>query len=98
MPKLLKGTVVSDKMSKTVVVSVGRLAKHPKYKRYYKTTKRYKAHDGAGMYHVGDEVLIRETKPISRDKRWLVVGMAKRQESVPSATANATPDVNESGA
>ncbi|MBI2670226.1 MAG: 30S ribosomal protein S17 [Candidatus Yanofskybacteria bacterium] len=70
----LKGIVVSDKMTKTVVVSVIRLKKHPKYKKYYKITKRFKAHDEKGEYHIGDKVVIRETKPMSKDKRWQIIG------------------------
>lgn len=68
----LEGTVVSDKMQKTVVVAVTRLKWHPKYKKQYKVTKRFKAHDEAGKYHVGDRVVIEETRPISKDKRWVV--------------------------
>ncbi len=71
--KTLKGIVVSDKMQKTVVVSITRLKKHPKYKKYYKVTKRFKAHDEKGEYHTGDKVVIQETRPISRDKRWKVL-------------------------
>lgn len=71
--RTLKGVVMSDKMSKTVVVAVTRLKKHPKYKKYYKVTKRFKAHDEKNEYHVGDKVIIRETRPLSRDKRWEVV-------------------------
>jgi small subunit ribosomal protein S17 len=70
--RVLKGVVVSDKMTKTVVVAVTRLKKHPKYKKYYKVTKKYKAHDEKGEYHIGDKVLIQETKPMSKDKRWIV--------------------------
>lgn len=70
--RTLKGVVVSDRMQKTVVVSVTRLKKHPKYKKYYKVTKRFKAHDEKGEYHVGDKVIIRETRPLSRDKRSVV--------------------------
>ena len=70
---ILKGVVVSDKMQKTVVVSVTRLKKHPKYKKYYKVTKRFKAHDEKGEYHIGDKVVIRETRPLSKSKRWIVV-------------------------
>ncbi|MEK7203569.1 MAG: 30S ribosomal protein S17 [Patescibacteria group bacterium] len=69
----LKGIVVSDKMTKTVVVSIVRLKKHPKYKKYFKVTKKFKAHDENNEYHVGDRVLIEETKPMSKDKRWRVV-------------------------
>ncbi len=68
----LKGVVVSDKMTKTVVVSITRLKKHPKYKKYYKVTKKFKAHDEKGEYHIGDKVIIQETKPMSKDKRWRV--------------------------
>lgn len=71
--RTLKGEVVSDKMTKTVVVAVSRLAKHPKYKKYYKVTKKYKAHDENNEYHTGDKVVIQETKPMSKEKRWVVV-------------------------
>lgn len=69
----LKGIVVSDKMAKTVVVSVVRLKKHPVYKKYFKVTKRFKAHDEDNQYKVGDKVIIEETRPLSREKRWKVV-------------------------
>jgi small subunit ribosomal protein S17 len=69
----LKGVVVSDKMQKTVVVAVERLKLHPKYKKYFKVTKKLKAHDEKGEYHVGDKVIIEETRPLSKDKRWKVV-------------------------
>lgn len=72
----LKGTVVSDKMAKTVVVSVVRLKKHPVYKKYFKVTKRFKAHDEGNEYKVGDKVVIEETRPMSREKRWKVAGKA----------------------
>ena len=72
-PRQLKGLVVSDKMQKTVVVAVMRLKKHPKYKKYYKVTNRFKVHDEKNEYHTGDKVIIRETRPTSKDKRWLVV-------------------------
>lgn len=71
--RTLKGVAVSDKMAKTIVVAVSRLIKHPKYKKYYKVTKKYKAHDEKGEYHIGDKVVIRETRPLSRDKRWRVI-------------------------
>ena len=72
----LKGTIVSDKMAKTVVVSVVRLKKHPKYKKYFKVTKKFKVHDENNEYHTGDRVIIEETRPISREKRWVVIGKA----------------------
>jgi len=69
----LKGVIVSDKMQKTVVVSITRLKKHPKYKKFYKITNRFKAHDEKNEYKVGEKVIIQETRPISRDKRWKVL-------------------------
>ncbi|MCX6721921.1 MAG: 30S ribosomal protein S17 [Candidatus Staskawiczbacteria bacterium] len=71
--KLLQGIVVSDKMQKTVVVEVESIKEHPKYKRRYKTHKRFKAHDETRQYHVGDKVVIEETKPMSKDKNWIVI-------------------------
>jgi len=71
--KRLQGIVVSDKMQKTVVVEVERVKEHPKYKRRFKVHKKYKAHDEKREYHVGDNVVIEETKPISKDKNWTVV-------------------------
>jgi len=71
--KKLQGIVVSDKMNKTVVVEVERIKEHPKYKRRYKSHKRYKVHDEKQEYHIGDVVLIEETKPMSKDKNWIVL-------------------------
>lgn len=71
--KTLKGVVVSDKMQKTVVVSVSNFIKHPKYGKYYKVSKKYKAHDENNKYKIGDTVEIVETKPISKDKKFKVV-------------------------
>ncbi len=71
--KKLSGIVVSDKMNKTVVVSVSRFVKHPKYKKYIKKNKKYKAHDETNQYKVGDRVTIEETRPISKDKHFIVI-------------------------
>lgn len=71
--KQLTGIVVSDKMKKTVVVEVERIKEHPKYKKRYKIHKKYKAHDENGGFHVGEKVIIEESKPISKDKKWVVV-------------------------
>ncbi len=73
MTRILKGVVVSDKMQKTVVIEVSRMKKHPKYKKYYNVTRKFKAHDEDGVYKTGDKVLIKETKPMSKEKRWIVV-------------------------
>jgi len=70
---ILKGVVVSDKMDKTVVVSVSNFIKHPKYGKYYKVSKKYKAHDEDNKYKVGDNVEIVETRPISKDKHFEVL-------------------------
>ncbi|MCI5050685.1 MAG: 30S ribosomal protein S17 [Candidatus Pacebacteria bacterium] len=71
--KTLRGTVVSDKMDKTVVVEVGRFVKHPKYKKFYTISKKYHAHDENNQYKIGDEVEIVETNPISKKKTFIVV-------------------------
>ncbi|MDP3057251.1 MAG: 30S ribosomal protein S17 [bacterium] len=73
----LVGTVVSAKMQKTVVVAVDKLKLHEKYRKQYKVTKKYKAHDEKGEYKAGDRVIIQETKPMSKEKRWIVIGKAK---------------------
>ena len=72
-PRILKGIVTSDKMQKTIVVAITRLRKDPKYKKYFKITKKYKTHDEKQEYHVGDKVLIQETRPLSKGKRWKVL-------------------------
>lgn len=69
----LIGLVISDKMQKTVVVEVKRLKFHPKYKKYYWVSKRFKAHSSNNEYHVGDKVIIEATRPLSKEKRWRVV-------------------------
>lgn len=74
--KALEGRVVSDKMDKTVVVIIDRYVKDAKYKKYYKTSKRYKAHDENNQYKVGDHVMIVETIPMSKDKHFKVIGLS----------------------
>ncbi len=71
--KTLKGTVVSDKMKDTIVVSVNRFIKHSKYKKYYKVSKKYKAHDLGNTKKIGDKVEIKECRPISKDKHFIVI-------------------------
>jgi small subunit ribosomal protein S17 len=74
MPKrILQGTVVSDKNDKTVVVKVERRFTHPVMKKTIRMTKKYKAHDESNVHKVGDTVSIQESKPISKDKRWIVL-------------------------
>lgn len=68
-----KGVVVSDKMNKTVVVAVDSFKTHPKYKKKYKVTKKYKAHDEDNKYKIGDSVEIVPCRPVSKDKSYKVV-------------------------
>ncbi len=72
------GTVVSDKMQKTVVVAVENRVTHPRYGKIVVRTKRYKAHDEENSCRIGDRVRIRETRPLSRDKRWVVADILDR--------------------
>lgn len=78
--KTRTGTVVSDKMDKTVVVAIIDNVRHPLYKKIIKRTVRIKAHDETNQCHVGDRVSIMETRPISKDKRWRVVEILKAAE------------------
>ena len=72
------GRVVSDKMDKTIVVSVERLARHPLYKRVIRLTTKFKAHDEENDAHTGDTVLIEESRPLSATKRWRLVKVVAR--------------------
>lgn len=75
--KRLTGKIVSNKMQKTVVVEVEGIKEHRKYKRRYKFHKRYKAHNEKGEYKLGEKVIIEECRPISKEKRWRVIGKAQ---------------------
>jgi small subunit ribosomal protein S17 len=72
------GRVVSDKMDKTIVVSVERLARHPLYKRVIRLTTKFKAHDELNDAHTGDTVIIEESRPLSATKRWKLVKVVQR--------------------
>ena len=72
------GLVVSDKMEKTVVVAIERRVQHPQYGKMMTRTKRLKAHDEENSAKTGDTVLIMETRPLSKDKRWRVVEIVER--------------------
>jgi small subunit ribosomal protein S17 len=76
--KTRTGLVVSDKMDKTRVVAVERAYRHPRYQRVVKRTTRFKAHDERNEAHVGDRVLIVETRPLSKDKRWRIKEILQR--------------------
>ena len=71
--RVFRGVVVSNKMKDTATVLVTRFVKHTKYKKYYKVSKKYKAHDAGNAKQIGEEVEIRETRPISKDKHFIVV-------------------------
>lgn len=75
--RVLTGRIVSDKMDKTVTVEVSRTFKHTRYRKYVTRLKTYKAHDEDNAFHTGDQVKIRESRPLSRTKRWVVL---ERQE------------------
>ncbi len=79
--KVFVGTVISDKMDKTVTVAVTRLQKHPLYKKYIKRTTKLKAHDEGNVCRVGDTVRIIESRPLSKTKRWVVLEVLNREAS-----------------
>lgn len=72
------GVVVSDRMAKTAVVSVERMVKHPTYKRYVRRTSKFFAHDEKNDAHIGDQVEIVETRPMSKNKRWRIARIIAR--------------------
>ena len=79
MPKrILQGVVVSDKNAKTIVVEVERRYTHPLLKKTVRRSKKYHAHDENNVFKIGDLVSIQESAPISRNKRWVVMGEPKR--------------------
>ncbi len=74
------GLVVSDKMNKSIVVSIERKVLHPTYKKYIKKTTKLMAHDEKQEAHVGDTVMIMETRPLSKNKRWRLVEIVKKAD------------------
>lgn len=76
--KRLVGSVVGNKMDKTVIVSVERMVRHPRYGKVLRRVKKYKAHDEGNTCRVGDVVRIVESRPLSREKRWVVEEIVKR--------------------
>ncbi|MDP2705822.1 MAG: 30S ribosomal protein S17 [bacterium] len=81
MKRKLTGIVVSDRMQKTRVVSVTRMKKHPLYHKYYKVTARFKIHDENNESRTGDQVIIEETRPMSKGKRWGLSEILKKKEA-----------------
>ncbi len=76
------GSVISDKMQKTVVVEVTRKIQHPVYKRVVKRVTKFKAHDEKSECHVGDRVLVIESRPLSKEKHWRVVQVIERAKAL----------------
>ena len=82
--KTMTGVVVSSKMDKTVVVRVERRFAHPVFKKVVKTTKKYKVHDEKNECLEGDFIRIQETRPLSKEKRWRLLGIISRDKSLMS--------------
>ena len=80
--KTMTGVVVSNKMDKTVVVKVERRFSHPVFKKVVKTTKKYKVHDEKNECLEGDFIRIQETRPLSKEKRWRLLGIISRDKSL----------------
>ncbi|MGE4554637.1 MAG: 30S ribosomal protein S17 [Candidatus Paceibacterota bacterium] len=71
--RLLRGIIVSAKMEKTAVVEVEHLKFHPKYKKYYRVHRRFKAHNPDNLFKEGERVIIEEIRPLSKEKRWKII-------------------------
>ena len=82
--KTMTGVVVSNKMDKTVVIKVERRFSHPVFKKVVKTTKKYKVHDEKNECLEGDFIRIQETRPLSKEKRWRLLGIISRDKSLMS--------------
>ena len=80
--KTMTGVVVSNKMDKTIVVKVERRFAHPVFKKVVKTTKKYKVHDENNECVEGDFIRIQETRPLSKEKRWRLIGIISREKSL----------------
>lgn len=80
--KQMVGQVLSDRMTKTIVVQVERLVRHPVYQRVIRLKKKFKVHDPGGQAHVGDEVRIEETRPLSKEKRWRLVEILRKGREI----------------
>ena len=78
--KTIIGTVVSNKMDKTIVVAVETFEAHPIYKKRFKKTTKFKAHDEMNECGIGDKVKIMETRPLSKDKRWRLVNIIEKAQ------------------
>lgn len=95
--KVRLGVVVSDKMQKTIVVQVRRLARHPVFPRVVKRATRFKVHDETNSAKTGDWVKIMETRPLSKDKRWRLVEILRRGSTAPAIPGTEERPVQEPG-
>jgi small subunit ribosomal protein S17 len=82
------GVVISDRMQKTVVVSLERTVMHPRYQKVLRRRTKVKAHDESNQCHIGDRVLIVECRPLSRDKRWRVSKVLERARTIDAAQSS----------
>ena len=89
--KTREGVVVSDAMQKTRVVKIERVYRHPRYQRVVRMSKKLKAHDEANESHVGDQVIIEETRPLSKEKRWRIRSIVTRANPAARLTTDAAP-------
>lgn len=89
------GRVVSNKMQKTIVVAVESLKKHRLYKKTFKVTRKFKAHDETNAANIGDIVRIEETRPLSKEKRWKLVEIMTASAQTPAVAEIASADVDE---
>lgn len=97
--RTLQGTIVSNRMEKTVVVRVDRLRQHPKYLKHYRVSRKFKAHvEDAAVYRVGDVVRIAETRPRSKDKRWRVAAVLRAAPRLPAAGGTEAAEANPASA
>jgi small subunit ribosomal protein S17 len=86
------GVVISDRMQKTVVVSLERTVMHPKYKKILRRRTKVKAHDESNQCHIGDRVVIVECRPLSRDKRWRVSKVLERARTIDAVQVQRASD------
>jgi small subunit ribosomal protein S17 len=91
--RVLQGIVVSDACDKTVVVRIERRVKHPAYKKFITLSKKYMAHDENNSHHPGDIVRIEESRPMSKRKRWVVLGTASPAAAIGAAQPPEAGDV-----
>ena len=89
--KTREGVVVSDAMQKTRVVKIDRVYRHPRYQRVIRMSKKLKAHDEGNESHVGDRVIIEETRPLSKEKRWRIRSIVTRANPAARLTTEAAP-------